>query len=164
MRWLDVPGYEGLYQVSRSGQIFGLTRKRVLAHFVDESGYCRVNLYRDGQVRHHKVHRLVAAAFLGPIPEGYQINHKDGDKSNNAVSNLEAVTPKENVQHAEATGLKRSTKGEGSPRAKLTEAKVREMRRLHKEGFSASKLAKLYGVSQRMACLICSGRAWRHVA
>lgn len=106
--WKDVKGYEGLYQVSDQGNVKSLARKRTgkpwykerILKPLDRKGYLAVSLYADGKCKLYSVHRLVADAFV-PNKEGkQQINHKDGDKTNNKMSNLEWVTPSENILHS----------------------------------------------------------------
>jgi hypothetical protein len=159
----DVPNYSGLYQVSRTGEIRGLKRGKVLCQVLGYRGYLRVNLYDgEGGVKHHLVHRLVAAAWLGPIPPGHQVNHIDGNKLNNVLSNLEVITAEANFQHAQRHGLL-CTKGESNPKAKLTEAKVQEMRQLRSNGVSVRELAKRFNVSVRTVYLVVGRRTWGHV-
>src|SRR4051794_37680931 len=117
--WRTVPGFPN-YQVSRNGEVRSLVRNKLLAQVKSKRGYLLVNLYRDGRPKNFLVHRLVVTAFLGAIPLGRQVNHRDGDKSNNCVENLEVVTQQENLRHAAETGLLRV--GEANPKAKLTEA------------------------------------------
>jgi hypothetical protein len=74
-----------------------------------------VNLYRDGKPQHFYVHRLVAEAFIGPIPEGFEVNHKDGCKTNANADNLEIVTARQNIQHAIRLGLMSSMRGSRGP-------------------------------------------------
>lgn len=108
----------GSFAVSKCGIVLSLPRTckskndsirvvpgKVLTHYDDKDGYKLVTakgLSKNGQVR---VHRLVAECFIGQIPEGMEINHIDGDKGNNNLSNLEIVTPKENSVHAVSIGL-----------------------------------------------------------
>ena len=114
--WKDIPGYEGIYQISTSGQIkssdrpvwhgtFMYTRKGTIRKPFDARGYKALNLSKDGKKTFFTVHRLVALTFI-PNPDNLpEINHKDGNKLNNHVDNLEWCTPSQNTQHAVDTGL-----------------------------------------------------------
>lgn len=98
--WKPVPGYEGLYSVSSDGKVKSLFRyKKTLTPSVTRHGYETVELFSDGKSKRFLVHRLVALAFI-PNPENLpQVNHKDENKRNNHVSNLEWVTAKQNMNH-----------------------------------------------------------------
>lgn len=101
--WKDVVDYEGEYMISDKGRVMSLKSKsepRILTTFLGERGYPRINLLRNGKNKQVFVHRLVVESFIGSIPEGKFVNHKDGDKTNNNLHNLEIVTQKENVQHS----------------------------------------------------------------
>jgi hypothetical protein len=104
------------------------------------------------------VHRIVAEQFLGPCPEGREVNHKDGNKQNNCAWNLEYVTGNENHRHASKAGLK--TCGENHPHSKLSADAVGQIRKLSAQGFRATVLAKMYGVSVRNIYGIKSGEFW----
>lgn len=96
-----VEGYEGLYEVSNLGRVKSLKwgKERILKPGMDGCGYLKANLYKEGKIKHFMVHRLVAQAFI-PNPEGLpQINHKDEDKTNNRVDNLEWCTAKYNSNY-----------------------------------------------------------------
>jgi hypothetical protein len=110
--WKDVVGYEGLYQVSNLGRVKSYYAKngvlsdtpRLLGGKRDKDGYVEVRLCKNGRVAYKRAHRLVVSHFLtGDM--SLQVNHIDGDKSNNRVDNLELVTAKENVVHAHRVGL-----------------------------------------------------------
>lgn len=107
--WFDVKGYEFYYKVSNLGNIArceGRGRKRrIKPKFHKSTGYFVVNLSMRGKTKTHRVHRLVAEAFLDPIEGSNQVNHIDGNGLNNEVSNLEWVTASENVEHALDCGL-----------------------------------------------------------
>lgn len=159
--WRPVAGYPN-YQVSRGGEVRSIKRGKLLAQARGRRGYAVVNLYRWGQAKCFLVHRLVAAAFLGIIPPGWQINHLNGDKECNEVGNLEIVTAEENRQHAVRQGL--VLRGEANPRAKLTEADVRDIRRQRAEGVRVRDIARYYDLSERAVYLICRRLSWKHVA
>lgn len=122
--WKDIAGYENLYQVSNIGRIKSLPRdtknqyafqERILKQSFDKYGYLVVGL--SGKT--YKVHRLVAEAFLTKIKGKDIINHKDGNKTNNCINNLEWCTNQENIIHAYRTGLAVSKKGIESKKTKI---------------------------------------------
>lgn len=99
--WKDILGYEGLYQVSNFGRVKSLKfgKERILKLTKDKDGYLIVNLYKNNKSKTFKVHRLVAEAFI-PNPDNLpQVNHKDEDKSNNILSNLEWCDVKYNQNY-----------------------------------------------------------------
>jgi len=104
-----VPEYEGLYSVTEDGQVYAWPKKsrltgRWLKQTEDRYGYFYVCLYKDGKTKKKKVHRLVMESIY-PWMEKKHVNHLDGNKKNNCLSNLEWCTPKENKIHAFKTGL-----------------------------------------------------------
>jgi hypothetical protein len=102
--WKDVPGYEGLYQVSSCGRI--MRGGRIRKPKKDHAGYLVVAFCKNGIEKEWKVHRLVALAFLRNPERKRVVNHIDGDKQNNWVENLEWATHSENIRHAYKTGLR----------------------------------------------------------
>ena len=125
-------------------------------------GYLMVRPTVDGINVSVYVHDAVAAAFLGPKPDGMSVNHKDGNKTNNVPGNLEYVTHAENMRHAAETGL--MVRGESHPQAKLTEDGVRSLRMDRASGLSFSRLAKKYGISIATAFNAANGNTWKHTA
>ena len=102
--WEDIEGYEGIYQVSNLGRVKSLNynrtkKEKILKPQLHRKGYLYVVLYKEGKGRHYKIHRLVAQAFI-PNPENKpEVNHKDEDKTNNKVENLEWTTRRENCNY-----------------------------------------------------------------
>ena len=93
--WRDVVGYEGYYQVSNLGRVRSNWHKpgQILKGHTNRDGYCLVCLYRPGdKQRQAKVHRLVFQAFVGPLPDGCLVAHKNGDRADNRADNLEYYT------------------------------------------------------------------------
>ena len=166
--WRDVPGYEGWYSVSNLGRVRsdyahpGQRAGKVLSP--SRGDYPTTQLWRDGQCKGVSVHRLVAAAFIGPCPPGLQVNHKDGNKYNPHVDNLEYVTPSENCLHAIRLGLNKppqSKLGREHPCSKLTEADVDEIRGLR--GIVPQRtLARRFGVHRGTIYGVQVGKWWRH--
>lgn len=99
--WKDIPGYEGLYQVSDYGRVrslnyLGHEGKVKVLRIVIANGYYYLTLYKDGKKKGFRVHRLVVTAFIGPIPRGMVVNHINENKLDNRLSNLEICTQKYN--------------------------------------------------------------------
>lgn len=175
--WKEVPGYEGVYQISNLGRVKHLEEKqirsngRVLCEFTiperilkpyrtgKRDGYMTVSIRK----KNLKVHRLVAEAFC-PNPECKpEVNHIDGDKSNNAANNLEWVTTLENSQHAWKNHLVPA--GENRCGSKLTQDDVDKIRKIYRRGdkeFGAKPLARRYGISCTTLRNIIKRKKWRY--
>lgn len=122
------------------------------------NGYLHVRPPLSGA--YEKVHRLVAEAFL-PNPEKLPcINHKDGNKLNNNVINLEWVSYKENTEHATLIGLKQSLKGSLNPKAVLTEEDIPQIWGLREEGLKVATIAELFQVSVRTISRVLNYKTW----
>ena len=124
--WKDVKGYEGYYQISNKGRVRSLDRTiifknggkhffkgKIISQTVSKTGYWISTLSKNCYSRTTKVHILIAKAFIPNPLNKPQVNHKDLNKLNNKISNLEWVTAKENMQHAWRNGAIRSTIGTG---------------------------------------------------
>lgn len=98
--WKDIKGFEGLYAISNKGNVKSLRSGKILKPY-DNGGYYRIALNKGGKSKRFLVHVLVATHFIGDKPfKNAQINHKDLNKYNNCATNLEWVTPSDNVRHA----------------------------------------------------------------
>lgn len=93
------------YQVSNLGRVRNKKKGTIKKPGIDKKGYLKVDLYKNSEKTTRKIHRLVAESFLKPDKSRTDINHKDGDKHNNTISNLEWCTKSENMRHAFANGL-----------------------------------------------------------
>lgn len=102
--WKPIPGFENLYIISNRGRVYGIKKRRLLKAAVMNKGYMLVTLWKDNEQTSMLVHRIVAQVFL-PNPANLpQVNHKDTNKMNNYVSNLEWATCQQNIVHAVKMG------------------------------------------------------------
>lgn len=177
--WKTIPDYEDCYEASNLGRIRSLNRtikhphsikNKIKGKILKQSKFGRrqnkkyfgVNPSINGKNKCCFVHRLVAQAFI-PNPENKPcINHKDGDKDNNKVENLEWCTYKENSIHAVKTGLHKAPSGEESHSAKITQKQVDEIRKRYiPRKITQIMLAKEYGVVQETIHRIIKRKIWK---
>lgn len=151
---------QGAYEVSNWGRVRRAETKRIKQLYVGPNGYAIVGLFKHETAL---VHQLVAFAFLGPCPIGKQVNHKNGVKTDNWPTNLEYVTPSENMQHAVELGLHNPSRSDGvhNGNAKLTAAQVKRIRRGYANGRTQAALAKEFGVSQPQIGNIVRRKNWK---
>ena len=145
----DVVGFEDLFKISNKGNLWSKRSQKILKQHIHKNGYyvCSTKIGgRKGVDKCFKIHRLVAEAFI-PNPENKPtVNHKDTNKLNNNVENLEWATHSEQTEHAYANGLISKRIGENNPAAKITNSdawKILEARQA--TGLSAAKLEILLG-------------------
>ena len=159
---IDFYGEESKYAVSNFGNVMNLkprqgTEPYILKPRVDKLGYLRLSLHFGNEHKNCLVHQLVARAFI-PNPKYYkEINHKDGNKTNNHADNLEWCTRSQNMTHAFATGLKENKKGSESPLAKKCyEYDIKG--NFIREWGSIVEAATYYGDVVSNVCAACSGK------
>jgi len=145
--WLPVKGFEGSYKVSNLGRV--LSRGGCIrVPTKSKLGYMRMNLSVKGLARTLSVHRMVATAFINNPEFKKEVNHIDGDKTNNKVGNLEWCTSSENKYHAIRTGLLPIKSGASSARAKLSDIEVDFLRYFVDKGFTQAEVADTFGLSK----------------
>jgi hypothetical protein len=173
--WRDVVGFEGYYKVSKHGQVYSPPRvvtdkngvrylrpEKLLTHLSNGNGYFKVNLYGETVKKSILVHRLVAQAFLPNLDNKPCVNHKDGNKANNSVENLEWCTISENHKHAYDTGLK--LKGQNHPNSKLKTEDILNIRSLYKnEKVTHQELSKRFNVARSLIAAILNNKIWTHI-
>lgn len=160
-RPVTYPEYAERYAISDHGRVMSFHHKpegEILKPCVGK--YLHVSLSVNGALKMGYMHIMVARAFIGECPEGHQVNHIDTNKHNNHLSNLEYLTPQQNIQHAKNLG--RILHGETHQNAKLTAAQVREIRQRYSRGEGTQySLATDYNVSRSAVSDIVKFRGWR---
>ena len=162
--WRPVDGYDGYYEVSSFGRFSAVKDgERFVRKINFATCYPSVSLKKRPQDRTQKsssLHKLVAAAFLGPRPPGHVIRHLDGNKLNNRANNLAYGLPEENHADTKKHGTHRN---ENNGRAVLNTAAVKAVRLLLEKGVSQSEIARCLGVSIGTIHAVKTGRNWSNV-
>lgn len=169
--WKSVIGYEGLYEVSNFGRVRALYREgeykarwgiakmsfpaKILKICIGANGYNYLKLSKNSKHKHKLVHRLVMESFCGT--SDLQVNHKDGNKSNNNLSNLEYCTDKENKLHS--TRVLGKKVGENNKRSKLKQCDIENIRA---DNRILREIAADYGVTLQAIHHVKSGKNWFH--
>ena len=156
--WKTCP-LEPNYEVSSSGRVRNKDTKHVKSLRYDNNHYLRVTLYPSGKT--YTVHKLVATTFLEK-GDATQVNHKDGNKENNRVSNLEWCDGSWNSKHRD-TKLMSKWKGSLNPEAKLTVDDVKRIKSGEFDGLSNAEVGKIFGVLDECIRLIRKGVNWSHI-
>jgi hypothetical protein len=171
--WLPIPGWEGWYEVSNRGGVRSVTRRaggnggrtvrgRVLRPHLTTRGYMQVALWAKGRSAKRLAHTLVLLAFVGPPAAGHECRHLNGVRNDNRLENLAWGDRRTNMADKYAHGTQ--PVGEAVLTSKLTEADVREIRRLRADGASLKAIAAKFGIDFAHVSSIARRRVWRHVA
>lgn len=170
--WADVLGYEGFYKISNKGRVKSLYRlvespirgmvprySNVLKQHINPYGYLCTQLHKNGKHQNFRIHRLIALAFI-PNPENKEtINHKDGNKLNNEISNLEWATRAENTRHAWKNGLTKAVLGEKNGACKFSDATIKKIREyVSRTNKTYKECGMMFGVSESYVGAIITGK------
>jgi len=172
--WRDVKDYEGFYQISNLRRVLSLARyifyKNGRKYYLKEhmmsqhlnAGYYAVSVHKNGIRDELKIHRAIAEAFISNPLNLPEVNHKDGNKLNNEISNLEWCTSRENQLHAYKIKLRIPTFGQEGCNAKLNDIDVYLIKILLKY-LTRKLISKMFNVSISTIDRISSGRTWLHI-
>lgn len=157
--WKEIPDHEG-YRVSNLGRVWSDKSQKIKVQRLSTNGYMVVSMRQNTVRVTRTVHRLVMLAFKGK--SNLQVNHIDGVKTNNVLSNLEYVTQSENVKHSYRIGILEA--GENHHYAKLTAKEVSTIRQKYRTGkYTQKQLAKEFGIKQQAVSKIVNNKRWKHI-
>lgn len=172
--WKDIKHYEGWYQVSNKERVKSLQREIIFSSGSVRlqnskllkpriaNGYLGVTLTKNSMAKTISVHRLVAESFIPNPKNKPHVNHKDGNKLNNHLYNLEWSTSKENIQHSWANNLSSPRRGERCTWSILKDSDILEIREMGKS-VTRKELAEKYGVSASFISRIILRKVWFHI-
>lgn len=149
------------YCACRSGRIYSLRAGRYLTPVVQKSGYCHVTLSQDGKKSNFLVHRLIAIAFIPNPDEKPTVNHKDGNKQNNSLGNLEWMTQKEQIHHALLTGLMGGTR---NPDRALDDEQAHQVCKLIADSWRNKDIAQAMNIDQQLVANIRYGKDYQEIS
>jgi len=175
--WKDIKDFDGMYQVSSLGRFKSLPRMKKCGKYGkfmhngfimkqnERKGYLSILLYKSND---YKIklpsHVLVAKYFIDNDTNKRTVNHINGNKMDNKMSNLEWLTDSEQQLHAVSIGLRKNTLGEKSNFSKLTEDAVLKIRELYKEGnITMKQISKIFDISENNIGCIVNRLTWKHI-
>lgn len=162
MKWKEIEQYEGKYLISDTGLVKSLLKNKeiILLSSLNTFGYPKVGLFKDGKYKTIPIHRLVAQYFI-PNPNNLKtVNHKDGNKLNNNVENLEWMSQKDNTIHSWKKGLSKPQNGETNGKSKFTNNQILEIR---KDNRKLADIAKDYNTTAPTISCIKNFKTWKHL-
>jgi len=161
-KWMDVLNYEGIYVVSNLGR--RKNKKGKICRRRIKKDYNTARLSKKGVYKEALTHRLVALAFIPNTKNKPEVNHKDGNKWNNVIWNLEWATKSENGKHAYDNKLSKPRLGEKNNFTKLTKEQVLQIREIYSLGFLFQwQIAEIYNIKQATVSGIVTKRRWKYL-
>jgi len=155
---------EGKYRIDENGKIYCIYKKgEKEVKSLTSRGYIRVSFYHNKKNYQCRAHRIVWIYFNGDIPDKYEINHKNGIKTDNRLSNLELLTSEENWIHGIKHGLQKCGPGEKHYNARLTDNDIREIRMRFSNGESQIDIAKDFNMTISSIYGIVNRKTWKHI-
>jgi hypothetical protein len=164
--WKDIEGWEGIYQISNNGNVksFRWNKEKLLKIQTDTGGYSFISLHvSEGKRDKRLIHRLVAQAFIPNPDNKLEVNHKDLNKKNNHIDNLEWATRSENIKHSIKHGHHYIPKGVQQPKAKINDDIAKEIKIELKNGKMPMEISKKLNVPYYIVKDIKRCRTWNHV-
>lgn len=164
-KYITINGEPTQYTIDVLGRVYSEISKRYLKPFPNPQGYMLIDISHNKKTYTRQVHRLVAIAFI-PNPNNLEtVNHKNGDKSDNAVTNLEWMTRLDNVRHAWNTGLAKPRYGTDNPANVYTEEQVHQVCEMLESGeLKGAEIARRCGVSVYLISDIKFNGKWKHIS
>lgn len=164
-QWKDILGFEGLYEVSSMGELRNKATKKILKPVITHCGYYRFRIIKNEERFNKMLHRLVCEAFIENPEQKRTINHKDGNKLNNNIENLEWNTHSENIHHAIKLGLFHINRDPfNRHHSCLSEEQVLEIDRMIKsKEHTYKQIALMFGVHPSRIEKIKARTTWKHL-
>src|SRR5579872_5479667 len=171
--WKPCAGYETRYSISDHGRLartstYGGRACWKLRVTALKKGYRVFHMCQDGVAKYRYAHLIVWITFKGPIPNGLEVNHKNGDRDDPTLKNLELLTKSENAAHSFRELNRQSNLvikiGSTNGAAKLRETDIPEIFRLYAEGLFQWQIAERFKVSQTLISMILRRDKWSHVS
>lgn len=159
IQWKTIP-FEDMYEVSSTGEVRNRQTLHIKSQRYDRYGYKRVTLYPSNKT--YTIHRLVMLVFF-PDDVNEEINHKDGNKTNNNIDNLEWCTSSHNSLHRSNVLHPDMIVGEKNPMAKISESTAKEIKYGSFTGLNNREIGELFGVASEVVRRIRSGQRWKHI-
>jgi hypothetical protein len=167
--WRPVVGWEGVYDVSSLGRIRRVKTSgnskagHILKPQLNRDGYPLIRFRKPGVAKMKAIHKAVAEAFLGPCPDGLEVNHIDFDKQNCRANNLEYTTRRNNMLHAYASG-RMAARGEKHGHSHLQDDQVHQICRMFESGHDVTFIAEFFGTKKRYVSGVVYGKTYKHIS